>query len=129
MFCSHGNRQPTRSDAAVRRGDAAALAEVLAKDASFIADGGGRVAAVPKPLVGRERVAKAVLGFARAYDPERVRVRTTRINGLAGFVITYADGTPIQTVAIEPDAEGRIAVIYVQRNPEKLLNVRHAGEK
>jgi len=41
----------------------------------------------------------------------------------------YADGTPIQTVAIEPDAEGRIAVIYVQRNPEKLLNVRHAGEK
>jgi hypothetical protein len=80
VFCSHGNRQPTRSDAA-------------------------------------------------AYDPERVRVRTAWINGLAGFVITYAAGTPIQTVAIEPNAEGRIAVVYVQRNPEKLLNLRHAGEK
>jgi len=129
VSAKEGERLAAAFADAVRRGDAAALAAVLAKDASFISDGGGRVAAVPRPLVGRERVAKAVIGFARAYDPERVRVRSARINGLAGFVVTYADGTPIQTVAIEPDAQGRIAVIYVQRNPEKLLNVRNAGEK
>ena len=108
---------------AVRQGDATALASLLAQDAKFISDGGGKVAAVPKPLVGRERVAKAVIGFARGYAPEQLRVRFAWINGLAGFVVADADGRLIQTVAIEPNTEGQIAAIYIQRNPDKLLHV------
>ena len=123
VSAEEGERLAAAFADAVRRGDAAALAGVLAKDATFISDGGGRVAAVPRPLVGRERVAKAVIGFARLYDPGQMSVRRARINGLAGFVVSSADGRPIQTIAIEPDAQGKIAAIYVQRNPDKLINM------
>ena len=50
------------------------------------------------------------------------RVRAATINGLAGFVMREADGS-ISTMAFECRA-GRIAAIYVVRNPEKL---RHVG--
>ena len=43
------------------------------------------------------------------------------INGLPGFVTTEFDG--VQTTALEIQ-DGRIAGIYVMRNPDKL---RHLG--
>ncbi|HYD80901.1 MAG TPA: RNA polymerase sigma factor SigJ [Paucimonas sp.] len=108
---------------AIRLGDVAALAAVLAQDATFTSDGGGRVAAVPLPVIGRDKVAKLIIGFARQYDPRECRVRRARMNGLEGFVLSTADGVPIQTLAIEPDARGKIQAIYVVRNPEKLQRV------
>ena len=33
------------------------------------------------------------------------------------------DGTPIQTVALEADDDGRITGIYVVRNPDKLRHL------
>jgi RNA polymerase sigma-70 factor (ECF subfamily) len=108
---------------AIRDGDIGSLARVLAEDATFVSDGGGRVNAVPKPLVGRDLVAKVVIGFSRLYDPQQVRVRRARVNGLPGFVLSTAKGELIQTIAIEPDANGLIKAIYVMRNPDKLQGV------
>jgi hypothetical protein len=34
------------------------------------------------------------------------------------------DGMPIQTVALEPAADGRVAHVYVVRNPAKLAHLR-----
>ena len=45
------------------------------------------------------------------------------INGLPGFVTVERDDT-LQTTALELDQDGRIAAIYVTRNPDKL---RHLG--
>jgi RNA polymerase sigma-70 factor, ECF subfamily len=50
-----------------------------------------------------------------------MQVRAATINGLAGFVMREADGS-IGTMAFECCA-GRIAAIYVVRNPEKLRPV------
>lgn len=108
---------------AVRHGDVAGLAAVLAQDATFVSDGGGRVTAVPRPVVGRDKVAQVIIGFAKLAKPGEVHIRHAQINGLAGFVMSGADGTPIQTLAIEPDGNGRISAIYVMRNPEKLQRV------
>jgi RNA polymerase sigma-70 factor (ECF subfamily) len=105
---------------AIRDGDIAALARILAEDATFVSDGGGRVAAVPKPVIGRDRVARVIIGFARLYKPEQVRIRLARINALPGFVMSGLDGMLIQTLAIEPGEHGKIKVIYVVRNPDKL---------
>lgn len=108
---------------AIRDGDVAALARVLAQDATFVSDGGGRVTAVPKPLVGRDLVAKVLLGFARQADPQQYRTRRATVNGLPGFVVSTTAGALVQTIALEPDANGLIKAIYVMRNPDKLQRV------
>lgn len=118
-----GNRLADAFANAIRHGDVASLAAVLAQDATFVSDGGGRVNAVPRPVIGRDKVAQVILGFARQVAPEEVRVRRAQINGLAGFVMSGADGTLIQTLAIEPDEQGQIRAIYVMRNPDKLQRV------
>ena len=108
---------------AIRDGDIAALARVLAEDATFVSDGGGHVTAVPKPLYGRDIIAKVLIGFARFFSPTQHRMRRARINGLPGVVISTVEGELIQTVALEPDADGAIGAIYIMRNPEKLQMV------
>ncbi|HEY0845305.1 MAG TPA: sigma-70 family RNA polymerase sigma factor [Noviherbaspirillum sp.] len=119
-----GNRLADAFANAIRHGDVAGLAAVLARDATFVSDGGGRVTAVPRPVVGRDKVAQVIIGFARLAKPGEVLVRRAQVNGLAGFVMSGADGGLIQTLAIEPDGNGQIRAIYVVRNPEKLQAVK-----
>lgn len=121
------NRLAQAFAGAIRDGNINALAQVLAQDAVFVSDGGGRVNAVPRPITGRDKIAKLILGFARLYTPGQVRIRPARVNGLAGFVMTHADGTPIQTLAIEPNESGEIKAIYVVRNPDKLQRLAQAS--
>lgn len=119
-----GERLARAFASAVRHGDVAGLAAVLAEDAGFVSDGGGRVTAVPRPIVGRDKVAQVIIGFAKLAKPGEVRLRPARINGLAGFVMSGIDGKPIQTIALEPDGHGHIRAIYVMRNPDKLQAVQ-----
>jgi RNA polymerase sigma-70 factor (ECF subfamily) len=48
-------------------------------------------------------------------------VRIAFINGLPGFVTREADGE-LQTTALEIE-DGKVAAIYVMRNPEKLRHL------
>jgi RNA polymerase sigma-70 factor, ECF subfamily len=105
---------------AIRHGDVASLARVLAEDAVFISDGGGLVNAVPRPVHGNVKVAQVLIGFARFYSLDEHRMRPARINGLPGAVISTISGEIIQTIALEPGDGGVIKAIYVMRNPEKL---------
>jgi RNA polymerase sigma-70 factor (ECF subfamily) len=112
---------------ALAKGDVEALARTLTGDAEFLSDGGGLVAAVPRPLRGADRIAKALLGFFRLADWSRTRFREVRVNGLHGWLLHDVDGTPIQTLALEPADDGRIGRIYVVRNPLKLQHLKPAG--
>ncbi|MCM5681784.1 RNA polymerase sigma factor SigJ [Schlegelella sp. S2-27] len=113
---------------ALARGDVEELAKLLVEDAEFLSDGGGLVAAVPRPLQGAERVAKALVGFAKLVDWSRVRFRSVDINGLHGWLLHDVDGTPIQTLALRPGPDGRVADIYIMRNPQKLQHLRQPPE-
>ncbi len=111
--------------AAVASGDLETLAAQLSDGVRFVSDGGGRVAAVPKPVSGRERVARLLLGFARTWrGREDLGVTHTTVNGLPGFVLTEAGDRVVQTVALEHAEDGRVSAIYVVRNPDKLGAVR-----
>jgi RNA polymerase sigma-70 factor (ECF subfamily) len=113
-----------RFAAAIAGGDLAQLTLLLTEDVVFLSDSGGKVPAAMVPVTGPDRVGRLLLGLARK-TPAALRVRPARINGSAGFVFLEA-GRVIGTLAIEI-AGGRIAALYVTRNPDKLRAVAARG--
>jgi RNA polymerase sigma-70 factor (ECF subfamily) len=109
--------------AAMRSGDTAALRRLLADDAVLHSDGGGKKAAALNPIRGADKILRFFAGIVRK-NPELLAgdTRPALVNGLPGFMIRERDGT-LNTVAIEPRA-GRIAAIYLTRNPDKLRHIR-----
>ncbi|CAG1017902.1 ECF RNA polymerase sigma factor SigJ [Burkholderiaceae bacterium] len=109
---------------AVRSRDVAALAQVLAGDAVMMADGGGKVSAVPRPLHGNALVARTFIGFAQLPGSAGWRLVAAMVNGLPGCLILddLAGGELVQTMALAPSADepGRVGALYIQRNPDKL---------
>jgi RNA polymerase sigma-70 factor (ECF subfamily) len=109
---------------ASRNGDMQQLRSLLAADVSVYADGGGKVAAVPKPVSGFDDVAQLFDSLASLFARQMSRlVRYGFINGLPGFVTVEHD--VLQTTALEIE-DGRVVAVYVTRNPDKL---RHLGSE
>ncbi len=105
---------------AAQSGDATALTELLAEDALFVSDGGGRVPAALRPVTGRDHVVRLIIGLtAKLGTIAGIRVNPTLVNGLPGYVV-YDSSGPFQTIALETRADGKIAAIYAVRNPDKL---------
>jgi len=105
---------------ASRSGDLAGLKSMLAADVTLVADGGGKRPAGIAPVVGFDPVMEV---FARLAELLKSRtpaelIRYGLINGLPGFVTREADGV-LQTTALDI-REGKIAGVYVVRNPDKL---------
>ena len=74
-------------------------------------------------MAGLEEAIQLFESLAPVFQAEMSRmVRYAFVNGLPGFV-TVEPGGVVQTTALDL-ADGRIAGIYVVRNPEK---VRHLG--
>jgi RNA polymerase sigma-70 factor (ECF subfamily) len=112
--------------AASTSGDTAALRGLLADNVVLISDGGGKVAAFRNPILGMQRVLRLFAGLyrKRAQLPTTF-VRPLWIDGLPGF-LSRARGDVLQTTALEI-AEGRIAAIYITRNPDKLAHIADAA--
>jgi len=107
---------------ASRQGDAAALGDMLAADVSMHADGGGKRTAISRPVVGRAEVLRLLESLAHVLRQHPwALVRFAFVNGLPGFVTREADGE-LQTTALGIE-EGKVAAIYVMRNPEKLRHL------
>src|SRR6516225_5797839 len=110
--------------AATGNGDMERLRSLLATDVIAYSDGGGKKPASTEPIGGRDEVMRVHTSLARLFADSMSRmVRYGFINGLPGFVTIERDDT-LQTTALELDQDGRIAAIYVTRNPDKL---RHLG--
>jgi RNA polymerase sigma-70 factor (ECF subfamily) len=105
--------------AASRRGDFAALVEVLHPDVVFRFDGGGAPQRARDPVAGADAVARQVLARGR---PFAGYARPAIVNGAAGAVVAPG-GKPIAVAAFTV-REGRIAAIDVIADPEKLGAVR-----
>ncbi|MCX7587830.1 RNA polymerase sigma factor SigJ [Phenylobacterium sp. 58.2.17] len=107
--------------AAAAQGDMKALSAVLAEDAVLISDGGGKRAAALRPMSGREDIIRLLEGIAwRAGGSPLwpVSFRAVRINGYPGVIMEREDGP--MTVAFQPGEDGKLAAIYLVRNPDKL---------
>ncbi len=112
-----------RFASAIASGDLATLTLLLTDDVAFVSDSGGKVPAAMVPVTGPDRVGRLLLGLARKASPA-VQVRRALVNGTPGFVFLEA-GHVIQTLALEVGG-GRIAALYVTRNPDKLRAVTPA---
>lgn len=107
---------------ASRGGDMEALRGMLAADVSVHADGGGKRPAALEPVLGFDAVIKLQEYLASWFQKNESRfVRAGFINGLPGFITLESDGE-LQTTAFEIE-DGKIAAIYVVRNPDKLKHL------
>lgn len=106
--------------AAVQSGDRDALLSIVAEDATWTSDGGGRVPATRNVLHGAMRIVRLVLGLERK-AAGRLRHEVAWLNGEPA-VASYVEDRLIFTTAVETDGE-RLVAFYRVLNPEKLRNV------
>lgn len=108
---------------ASRRGDLETLRAMLADDVTVHVDGGGKRRAPSEPIHGISPVIKLHRGLATQYaEHGSTLLRVGFINGLPGLITREGDGE-LQSTALAI-RDGKIAAIYVVRNPEKLGHLR-----
>ena len=103
---------------AVKARDEQTLRSLFAPDATWTADGGGRTAASPHPIVGADRIATLVLGLQKRLQSDTASMELVEVNGETGIVVRL-EGRISAILAIETDGE-RIHAVYAVVNPDKL---------
>ena len=108
---------------AAATGDMDGLLAMLAPDATWTADGGGKASAARRPVVGAEKVAAAIIGLFRL-GPQRLpemRIETAVCNS-APAVVVYS-GDHLEGIFLVEISEGKITNFYAIRNPDKLAAI------
>jgi RNA polymerase sigma-70 factor (ECF subfamily) len=109
---------------AVGAGNQEALLGLLAADVVAYAFGGGKVVAFPRPVHGRDKVARLLLG--RTASGERAGVASMRraeINGQPGALFLDATGKPVVAVSLDI-ADGQVQTLHAVSKPDKLRHLR-----
>ena len=109
--------------AAAEARDEAAVLQLFASDATWTADGGGRVHASPRPIVGARLIAKLVVGLMTRVYRNRATLHLVEVNGEAGLCLRV-DGNVRLVLSVETDGT-RILRVWVVVNPDKLSSVQH----
>lgn len=107
--------------AAAATGDVDGLVALLAADATLVTDGGGRVSAALRPVVGAEAVARFLTGLAAKFAG-RVDVVPVVLNRRPALCVLL-DGQ-LDQVHWPDLADGRVVVLRIVRNPDKLAAAR-----
>ena len=124
----HGTASPAETrralaafQRAVDTGDLQSLLDVLAPDVVLLSDGGGVKQAMPKPIVGADKVARLfAAGFRRVGTA--MSVEPAQVNGWPAL-IARLDGELDGVVAMRVEG-GLVTGLYYVRNPEKLSRVQ-----
>lgn len=98
--------------------DQEALLSLFAPDAVWTADGGGKTAAAPNPIVGAGRIARLVIGLREKFWAGNRVIEIATVNGETGLSIRDG-GRLTATMSIATDGE-RILAVYAVVNPDKL---------
>ena len=105
---------------AATTGDLQGLLPLLAPDAVWTADSGGKATASRLPLVGAEKVAAAVLTiFHQRRRTSDLLIETVSCNG-APAIAAYVEGR-LEGVFVLTIADGKITDFFAIRNPDQLL--------
>ena len=107
---------------AAATGDMEGLLSMLAPDAIWTADSGGKASAARRPVVGADRVAKAIIGIFRLGQklPD-VRIQTAVYNSAPAVIVYSADH--LEGVFLIEVIDGKITHFYAMRNPDKLAGI------
>ena len=109
--------------AAIEEGDTEGLVGMLSADAVMYGDGGGKAPALARPIHGRERVARFLLGLARQARRLHARMEITEINGQPGALGLDRQGGLLNAFSLDI-VDGQVQAIRSIVNPDKL---RHLG--
>ncbi len=116
---AEGEELARRFFEAAAGGDMGALLGMLAPDVVFHGDGGGKAQALGKPLAGRERVVRLLLGLFRRGQVLGASLRLARVNGQPGAVVYDAEDRVVSVLGLDI-AAGMVQAIRSVVNPDKL---------
>lgn len=102
---------------AAQVGDLAGLEELLSAEVTVWADGGGAATAARRPVEGRARVARYLVG-ALAKFGAAVRVERAEVNGCPALL--GWSGAVLLGVLIPAVDDDRITAVHIIANPDKL---------
>ena len=112
--------------AAAAEGDVEGLVSMLSADVVAYADGGGKGFAFPRPVHGREKVARLLhAGAAQGQRLGVVAMRLAEINGQPGALFLDLDGATVAAVSLDI-SDGQVQTLHAVSNPEKLAHLRQA---
>ncbi|GAA4528556.1 RNA polymerase sigma-70 factor [Amycolatopsis samaneae] len=107
--------------AATLEGDVAGLEKLLAEDVVSWADGGGTVTAARRPIVGRDRVLRYLLGMGGRPEIAVVRTEIAEVNGHPA-VLFELGGALMAVLALEV-GQDRVTAVRLVVSPAKLAFV------
>ena len=114
--------------AAAEDGDLAGLESLLASGVVMRGDGGGKVPALGRTVLGRQRVAKTLVNGTRAYQRlPGVSIRLVQVNGGPGALYVDQDERILAVVALHIIGQ-EISSVDAIVNPDKLVHLGPLGD-
>ena len=104
---------------AAMAGDTDGLIGMLADDVVAYGDGGGKAPAIPKPVYGREKVARL---FLRARGIDVLGLNHVEINGQPGAVLLGPNDEPVVVISLDI-VDGLVQTVRAVSNPDKLRHL------
>jgi RNA polymerase sigma-70 factor (TIGR02957 family) len=106
-------------------GDLQGLVDLLAPDVVMLGDGGGIKQALPRPILGADKVGR-LLGAGLATLTGEVSGELVQVNGWPALMLSLnGEIDSVMTMLVE---EGLVSGIYTVRNPEKLSRILEVAE-
>jgi RNA polymerase sigma-70 factor, ECF subfamily len=107
-----------RFQAAMDARDEHAILDLFTPDATWTADGGGKVAASPRPIEGSARIARLAVNLRERFWADGRTMEPATVNGEPGLCVRDGDRL-VATLSIATDGD-RILAVYAVVNPDKL---------
>jgi nucleoside-diphosphate-sugar epimerase/ketosteroid isomerase-like protein len=107
---------------AFREGDVDGLQELLAADVQLVTDAGGKAPALPRSIIGAQKVARVLASVFPRLDQIDVTLEPREMNGQPGAIFRDRDGKVLTTVTLDV-LDGQIQMIRSVTNPDKLGHV------
>ena len=108
---------------AVQDGDLDGLVGMLAADVVVVGDNAGVQPSWPRPITGRDRVGRLLIGLAQQIREAGILIRPAEVNGQPGALCLDSDGR-IANVFVLDITDGQVQAIRSVISPGKL---RHLG--
>lgn len=100
------------------------ILSLLTEDVMLVSDGGGKVLAFTRPIQARDQVARILAGAFEGIKPYyqgSLRSEFVLLNGETSIVLRSGDET-VAAIFLQR-RYGKLAGIYIVRNPDKLIRV------
>lgn len=112
---------------ACQGGDLQPLVQMLAADATVYGDGGGKAAAIARPLRGGDRVAAFMRGIFAKGKLVGGEARLATVNGQPGAMLLDGERRLVAVMALEI-VDGKVQSIRSVLNPDKLRHLAPLSE-